>query len=454
MSEVTLAFPQPIWSDLNSWLEDPNEVAGILTGRVIDDDQGVTVLIRTVERAAASAYEVQRPDGLTLRSSGWVPAVRRGAANQEMAIFVHTHPGGYPHFSTWDDRVDDDLVEAFIDLTGARLYGSLVLAGGHDPGYAARLRRKDGPALEVTSIRVVGDRLTIYRLDGDTLGADQTHDRQVRALGEVGQRVLSGLRVGVVGAGGTGSPILEQLVRVGVGEIVVIDDDQITRSTVARGYGSGLADVGRPKVEVAFDLAGRIGLGTNLRPICGNLRTESVANELRHCDIVFCCVDGHGARVVLNRWAYWHLAPVIDVAVLVSSTDDLITGIDGRLTWLSPGAACLLCRGRIDLQMAHVEHLDPQERRRLAEQGYVPELEEPQPSVVTYTSLIASLAATELLHRLFGLAPAEPTEILLQLHGRSIRLNRRASREECFCGTPASWGQGVAQPYLDLTWTS
>jgi len=445
---------ESIWAELHSWLEDPNEVAGILTARVIDDDEGVTVLVRTIERADGSAYLEQRPDGMRLRSSGWVPAVRRAGEVGEMAIFVHTHPGGYPHFSTWDDQVDDDLVGPFLELTGASLYGSLVIAGGDDPGYAARMRRRDGAPVEVTLIRVVGERLTMHRLDDKDHGTSEAHDRQLRALGAAGQSVLRALRVGIVGTGGTGSPILEQLVRLGVGEIVVIDDDEVTPSTVARGYGSGSGDIGRPKVDVAYDLAARIGLATKVRPIHGNLRGQSVANELRHCDVVFCCVDGHAARVVLNRWAYWHLAPVIDVAVLISSTEGRIDGIDGRLTWLAPGAACLLCRGRIDLRMAHVEHLDPEERRRLAEQGYAPDLEEPQPSVVTYTSLIASLATTELLNRLFGLADATPTEILVQLHESSISLNRRAPRQGCFCGTATSWAQGVVEPYLDLTWTS
>ena len=445
---------EPLWAELHSWLEDPDEVAGVLTARVIDDVDGITLIGRRLDRAPPSSYLERRADGMSLRSSGWVPAVRRAGAEREMAIFVHTHPGGTPHFSVWDDKVDEELRGPFLDLTGAGLYGALVLAGGDHRGYAARLRRPDGSTLEVTAVRVVGDRLTIHRLGDLEPRTDEAHDRQLRALGEAGQDVLRGLRVGVVGAGGTGSPILEQLVRLGVGKLVVIDDDEVTSSTVARGYGSSTGDVGRPKVDVAFDHAARIGLAAEIRPVRGNLRDREVVNELRHCDVVFCCVDGHAARVILNRWAYWHLAPVLDVAVLISSSDGRIDGINGRLTWLAPGAACLLCRGRIDPRLAHVEHLDPEERRRLTEQGYAPDLQEPQPSVVTYTSLVASMATTELLNRLFGLADPTPTEVLVQLHKRSISLNRRAPREDCFCGTPSSWAEGTVEPYLDLTWTS
>lgn len=452
MTRVALAFSENVWSQLRSWLNEPDEVAGVLIVSVIDDPQGTTLLAREVERAPEESYVDRRPDGMSLRSSGWVHAVRRARGEATMAMFVHTHPLGYPVFSRWDDRVDEELRPAFLDLARSDLYGSLVIAGGPG-GFAGRVWRRDGPVVDISAVRVVGDRLTIHRSFDDLVRLPDVHDRQARAFGEAGQRVLAGLSVGVVGVGGTGSPVVEQLARLGVGSLVLIDDDVVTPSSVARGYGSTIHDIGRPKVDVAADNVARIGLDTVVRAVRGNLRSRETVAELAHCDAVFCCVDGHAARLILNRWAYWHLAPVIDMAVLVASSEGIIDGIHGRVTWLSPGAACLLCRGRIDAQLANVEHLQPGERRRLAEQGYVPELGEPEPSVVTYTSLLASLSTTELLNRLFGLADTASTEMVLQLHTRSSSLNRRPPREGCFCSSPERWGLGVAEPYLDLTWT-
>jgi molybdopterin/thiamine biosynthesis adenylyltransferase len=452
MKRTTLSLPEPIWAELISWLAEHDEVAAVLTAHVINDDGGMTLLGRTLHRAPGEAYLERRRDGLSLRSSGWLPAVRRSRQAGTMALFVHTHPQGNAVFSDHDDTVDDALWPAFVEHSGAPLYGSLVIAGtSHRPAVAGRTRAAHGPSRSIDSVRIVGDRLTVH-----TLGVDGPHeaafDRQLRALGGTGQAILGQLKVGVVGAGGTGSPVTEQLLRLGVGSVVIIDDDTVTASTVARGYGSGLADIDRPKVEVLQALADRIGLGTVVHAVFGNIRERRVVHTLRHCDVVFCCADGHAARLVLNRWAYRHLAPVIDVAVLVSSTDDTVAGVDGRITWLAPGAACLLCRGRIDPAMAYAEQLSPEERRRLAEQGYAPELDEPQPSVVTFTTLMAGLAVTELLNRMFGLADATPTEILLRLHDRKTSLNRRAPRPGCFCSTPSTWGLGLQEPYLDLTW--
>ncbi len=453
MTTTTLAFSEPLRAELQSWLDDPNEVAGVLIARLVDDDRGVTLLARRLDRAPADTYLDRRPDRLSLRSTGWVPSVRAAADDGSVALFVHTHPGGPRAFSIHDDTVDDELHQAFMDLTGLPLYGALVLSGGHDRGLAGRLRRRTGPPLPIDTFRTVGDRLTI-QIAHDDLGSNEIHDRQIRALGTAGQNILNSLRAGVVGAGGTGSPVLEQLTRLGLGHLVIIDDDTVTPSTVARGYGTTTADIGRPKVDVAADHIHRIGLGTTVKPVNGNLRERNVIATLDHCDIVFCCVDGHAPRILLNRWAYWQLAPVIDLAVLASSSHGTIDSIDARVTWLSPGAACLLCRGRIDPRLAHVEQLDPEERRRLAQQGYAPGLDEPEPSIVTYTSLVAAHATTELLNRLFGFATPEPTETLLQLHERAIRHNRRPARPGCFCADPTRWGQGTRDPYLDLTWTA
>ena len=62
---------------------------------------------------------------------------------------------------------------------------------------------------------------------------------------------VNGVRVGVVGAGGTGSAVIEQLARLGVGELVIFDDDTIDETNLTRIHGATVADVGRAKAELA-----------------------------------------------------------------------------------------------------------------------------------------------------------------------------------------------------------
>jgi tRNA A37 threonylcarbamoyladenosine dehydratase len=50
---------------------------------------------------------------------------------------------------------------------------------------------------------------------------------QDQAFGDGTTATLAKLRAGIVGLSGTGSPLLEQLVRLGFGEVVIIDPDII-----------------------------------------------------------------------------------------------------------------------------------------------------------------------------------------------------------------------------------
>ena len=76
-------------------------------------------------------------------------------------------------------------------------------------------------------------------------------DRQVRAFGKDIQLQLQRLNVGVVGVGGTGSAVVEQLARLGIGTLSIFDGDHFDNSNVNRVYGSSATDSGIKKVDIA-----------------------------------------------------------------------------------------------------------------------------------------------------------------------------------------------------------
>ena len=137
------------------------------------------------------------------------------------------------------------------------------------------------------------------------------------------------MRVGVVGCGGTGSAVLEQLARLGVGSLTFVDHDVVTPTNITRIHGSTIADVDRPKVEMMRDHLADIGLGTELNPVEGNVTRREVMEQLRGCDVVFGYTDDDGGRAVLSRLAYWYLLPVIDMGVIIKSHEALVSGIFG-----------------------------------------------------------------------------------------------------------------------------
>lgn len=457
-----LVLTQDHYAQLVAALEDDREVAAVLSVQVISEAE-VTLLGRTLTWAPPGSYIDRSRDGLRLSSVGWVPAFRAAARAREGVVFIHTHPRGTARFSGHDDVVDGELIAAVPTLGAAAPYAALVVAGTpQEPLLTARLYR-DGVAEPISAIRITGNRLRLllppaHRPDAaerDEEPADPAHpaeafDRQARLFGSAGQRMLSTLKVGVVGAGGTGSAVAEQLARLGVGQVTIVDDDVVTAPTPTRGYGMTAGDRGRSKAKVLAADLDRIGLGSEVRPVVAGVQTQAGLAALRHADVVFACVDGHGGRLVLNRWAWAHLAPVIDLAVLVSADDDI--SIDSRVTWLAPGSACLLCRGRLDPALAYAENLDPDARRALAGEGYVASVDTPQPAVVTLTTMVAALATTELVLRLFGFGDASASELIARPVQRELRRNALPPRPGCFCSDEGFLGRGLAAPYLDLMW--
>jgi molybdopterin/thiamine biosynthesis adenylyltransferase len=468
MSEqaITLAMTEALWDELTRALDDKCEVAGVLSAQLVDHGDGeVTLLGRNLTWAPADTYVDRFADGLALTSPGWVPAARTALAENSAVVFIHTHPHGHAVFSSRDDTVDAGLLRAVTGMAERANYAALVIAGtSKDPAVAARLYGRltvthgepdsdpgsREPAM-VDRFRIVGDRVRVLTR-GPQSFADDIFDRQVLAFGRQGQATLADLHVGVVGAGGTGSAVAEQLSRLGVGRLTLIDDDVVTAATPTRGYGMTTRDTGRAKATVLAEHIEQIGFGTKVTAVIGQVQDVQARRALARTDIVFSCVDGHGARLILNRWAFAHLAPVIDTAVLVGTEDGTVAGIDARVTWLAPGTACLLCRGRLDPALAYAEMLDPDERHRLAGEGYVRTAGTAQPAVISLTSLVSSLAVTETLMRLFGLADTTPSELLMRITDRDLRKNRLPPRQGCFCSDPNYSGRGFTQPHLDLMW--
>jgi len=280
-------------------------------------------------------------------------------------------------------------------------------------------------------------------------------DRNVRAFGLAIQQSLGDLRVGLVGCGGTGSAVAEQLVRLGVRHITLLDPDHLSESNLTRVYGSTPSAVGEPKVKVLARHLKGIAPDIHCDAVQSMITTEFGARHLIGCDVVFGCTDDNAGRLVLSRIGTYLATPVIDSGVLLTSdATGLLTGIDGRVTVLTPGQACLVCRGRIDLARASAELMTPGERVRRQDEGYAPALALAEPAVISFTTLVGSVAVSELLERLigYGIDP-RPSEVLLRCHDREISTNRCEPVDGHYCHpTTGKLGLGGRAPFLEQTW--
>ena len=279
----------------------------------------------------------------------------------------------------------------------------------------------------------------------------------MRAFGGPVQTALGQLTVAIVGCGGTGSAVAEQLVRLGVRRFILADPDKLSASNVTRVYGSSPDRVGDAKVDVVGDLITAIAPDAQTVRERSMATVQATARRLAGADVVFGCTDDNAGRMVLSRLASFMLTPVIDCGVLLSSgPSGLLEGINARVTVLAPGAACLVCRGRIDHARAASELLSPEERVRRLDEGYAAALPGIEPAVVTFTTAAAAAAVTELLERLTGFGPRPvPSELLLRLHDREMSANLQAPRPGHYCDPAAGkLGTGHAEPFLGQMWSA
>jgi len=457
---VTLVVPEHISGPLQSAALNPLETAGVLLVSVVEAADGsLKLLAREIHWVEDSAYRRREYNSLSIASHGYVHALGRAEQIGATAIWFHTHPGvdSWPVASEHDEVVDREISDLFRMRANSPYYGALIMSPSSQ-GYTftGHLETADKRVIKIDRFLIPGDRLRLTRsFDDGPDGLSPAFDRNIRAFGAAVQQTLGDLRIAVVGCGGTGSAVAEQLVRLGVRQMMLIDPDELSESNVTRVYGSTPDDIGKAKVQVLGDHLSRIAPEGHFEGIRGMITMEPVARRLAEQDVVFGCTDDNAGRLVLSRIATYLLIPVFDCGVLLTSGDGgQLEGIHGRVTVLVPGQACLVCRDRIDLSRASAELLTPEERNRRVDEGYAPALGRTEPAVVTFTTAIAAAAVGELLERLIGYGPdPRPNEVLLRYHDREMSTNIAHPRERHYCN-PLSGkvGIGVTEPFLDQTW--
>ncbi|RKP59329.1 ThiF family adenylyltransferase [Pararobbsia silviterrae] len=386
-------------------------------------------------------------DRLSISSAALVKATKLARYEGLSIVFAHSHPGGLTAFSEQDDREEEKLVPFFQARVPNRLHGTLVLT---EESIAGRIYSSQ--RYEVDDVIVVGQRIRLHSHDVSNL--DPIYDRQVRAFGPAIQQSLDALTIGIVGLGGTGSACAEQLARLGIGRLLLFDHDRLDGTNLNRVYGANSDDVGRNKAVLAAARLAAAGLGGTYEAVPASILEQGTARRLRECDVIFGCTDKELPRSILCQVALKYHIPVLDMGVLIDSQDGVIEGIFGRVTTLTAGDACLFCRGRITPERLRIEALSDEDRQQQIRQGYAPELETPAPAVIAFTSLTASHAVSELLHRLTGFMGANrvASEVVLLIDRNRIGANRSRPDENCFCSVASEWGRGDQSPFLDLVW--
>lgn len=152
-----------------------------------------------------------------------------------------------------------------------------------------------------------------------------------------GQRKIESAAIVVIGMGGTGTVIAETLVRMGIGKVVIVDDDTVELTNLARQALYEEKDIGKKKVDVAAGALRSINSGVEIIPIPERLTSQNARSILSLGDVIMDATDNYDARGIMNRVCFELRKPWVFCAV---------EGTFGYVKAIIPGeTSCLSCFG-------------------------------------------------------------------------------------------------------------
>jgi molybdopterin-synthase adenylyltransferase len=409
--------------------------------------------------AGGDAWEAQH-EGQLRPSARWISAaISRAVTEHAGLLFVHSHPDpGHPiGFSA----VDRSAILSLGETIGPILEGPFAAAVVHPEGWAGAVVDQQAlvPLGQIVSVGRTLRVLTPPRPVPRRRATDvpELDDRQRDALGTV-HDILQQLHVAVVGVGGTGSAVVEQLVRMGTGSVTLVDGDLLdTPSNVRRVAGSTPIDLHATTAPAKVDVVGRhvdqLGLGVPVRRVFGDVRHEHVFRQLLDADVVICCTDTHGSRAILNELASAYLLPVLDVGVQAGAKKNAdLAALVAEISVLTPATPCLWCRQRISADVIRAENLPPNQRESLVREGYlVGGVGVPAPSVMALTALGASLGTCALLALLTSEGAVCPSGYWIDgLMGDSGETEPAEPLPTCRCRSRLGIGDAAPTPFLPV----
>lgn len=132
-----------------------------------------------------------------------------------------------------------------------------------------------------------------------------TEDRYIRQtvltdFGPEKQQLLSRAKVLVVGVGGLGIPVLQYLSAMGVGTLGMVEQDIIELSNLQRQVLYGEEDLGKQKIQVAFEKLKRLNSETNLKCHDTFLTRANALEILKDYDLIVDASDNFATRYLVN----------------------------------------------------------------------------------------------------------------------------------------------------------
>ncbi len=452
---ISLSIDDVLFGQLFTHLfpDDGDEHGAIIAAGISETTRGTRLLAREVFLARDGIDYVESKRGYRALNTDFIAEVSQYCAGEGLCyLAVHCHGGrDSVGFSLVDMSSHERGYPALLDILQGAPVGALVFAKNAVAGDIWSAEGRES----LSHLTVVGT--SVRRLfpspQANPRTSDMIYDRHARLFGDLGQEILSNLKVGIIGLGGGGSLINEWLARLGVGHIVAIDFDRIDISNLPRTVGATRRDAlalltasgipwlqrlgkrfARHKVQVARRVARQANPKIRFDAVVGDVLDEATARLLTDVDFLFLATDSIQSRLVFNALVYQYLIPGVQIGakVPVDSHERTIGQIFVATRPVLPAAGygCLDCSGLIPASRLREESLTEAERRA---QRYVDDDDVNEPSVITLNVLSAAQAANDVMMMFTGLYE-ESVELHHQLNfvrDRQLSIVERNVNQSC-----------------------
>jgi hypothetical protein len=401
---------------------DGDEHGAVLAAGMVETARGTRLLARDLVLARDGEDYVPGKRGYRMLTASFVTEnIMKCAGERLVYLAIHCHGGSDEVGFSHDDFSSHERgYPALLDIADGIPVGALVFAAN---AVAGDIWLSGGQRVVLQGARVVGrPQLDLYPSPPPRPTADSTYDRQARIFGDRGQDILRKQKVGIIGAGGAGSLIVEYLARLGVGHILLADPERIELSNLPRVVGSTRWDVlslltanGRPrslqrlgerlsrwKTSIAARVARKANPHVVFEQIRHDIVNDAVAQRFADCDFIFLAADSQRSRLVFNALVHQYLIPGAQVGakVRVNKSSGEVGEVHSVYRPVLPDSGCLWCNGLISPARLQEEAISETER---LQQRYVEEDTVRAPSVLSLNAVACAHAVDDYLFSVTGL---------------------------------------------------
>jgi len=425
---MTSAWSLHIPSDLMARLErhlfpgDGDEHGAVIAAGMAVSPRGSRLLARHVVLARDGIDYVPGKRGYRMLTASFVTEnILRCASDRLVYLAIHCHGGSDEVGFSGDDLASHERgYPALLDLADGLPVGGLVFAQN---ALAGDIWLPGGRRVDLACGRVVDRPIRVLQPGPSRpVSGDPTYDRQARLFGDRGQELLRRQKVGIIGAGGAGSLIVEYLARLGVGHLVVADPERIELSNMPRVVDSTRQDamawltapnrpgplrqlggrLSRRKTAISARVARKANHRGRVETVTGDIADATVTERFTDCDFLFLAADSMRARLVFNALVHQYLIPGAQVGAKVTIDKETGEVVDVFSVYrpVFPGSGCLWCNELISPARLQEEALSDTERRQ---QRYVDEATIRAPSVITLNAVATAHSVDDYLFSLTGL---------------------------------------------------